>query len=138
MQQSQHTLTKQDARRLIEGALASLLDPNQDAEALKAFFTDDYVQDVDDKRLDLAGVLAHARTLKTTLRTGRPTIQNLIVEGQTIADIHIVEAEKTERARIKAKVVGCFTVRDGKIAAVDELTHLLEGNKEDRDLGSRT
>jgi hypothetical protein len=29
-------------------------------------------------------------------------------------------------------------VRDGKIVRVDELTHLLQGADEDRDMGSRT
>ena len=131
-------LTNEAARRLIEGALACLLDPEQDAEALGRFFTPDYIQNVDGKQLDYKGFIDHARALKNTLRGGHATILKLIVEGSTIADIHVVEAEKTDGSRIKARVIAFYTVRDGRIAKVDELTHLLEGRKEDHDLGSRT
>lgn len=131
-------LSKEQARALIENSIASLLDPQQDAAALDRYFTLDYVQHVDGKRFDYEGFIDHARALKGSLRRGRVTIEQLIVDGDTIADIHIVEAEKTNGSLVRAKVIGFFTVRDGKIARVDELTHMLDGAPEDRDLGSRT
>jgi len=131
-------LSKQQARALIESALASLLDPRQDAESLSRYFAPDYVQDVDGKRLDFNGFIDHARTLKKSLRGGRVTIENIIVDGMTIADVHVVDAEKTNGDTLRAKVIAFYTVRDGKIVRVDELTHLLQGAAEDRDLGSRT
>ncbi|HXW26308.1 MAG TPA: nuclear transport factor 2 family protein, partial [Xanthobacteraceae bacterium] len=69
---------------------------------------------------------------------GRAAIETLIVDGDTIADIHVVEAEKTNGDSIRTKVIAFFTVRGGKIVRVDELTHLLHGADEDRDMGSRT
>jgi ketosteroid isomerase-like protein len=112
-------LSKKQARRLIENALASLLDPRQDAESLSRYFAPDYVQDVDGKRLDFNGFIDHARTLKSSLRSGRATIETIIVDGMTIADIHVVDAEKTNGATIRAKVIAFYTVRDGKIVRVD-------------------
>jgi ketosteroid isomerase-like protein len=131
-------LSKEQARALIENALASLLDPRQDAESLDRYFAPDYVQDVDGKRLDFNGFIDHARTLKKSLHSGRATIETIIVDGMTIADIHVVDAEKTNGDTIRAKVIAFYTVRDGKIVHVDELTHLLHGTDEDRDMGSRT
>jgi ketosteroid isomerase-like protein len=131
-------LSKEQARALIENALTSLLDPRQDAESLSRYFAPDYVQDVDGKRLDFSGFIDHARTLKKSLRSGRVTIENIIVDGMTIADVHVVDAEKTNGDTIRAKVIAFYTVRDGKIVRVDELTHLLQGADEDRDMGSRT
>jgi ketosteroid isomerase-like protein len=131
-------LSKEQARALIENAVASLLDPRQDAESLSRYFAPDYVQDVDGKRLDFNGFIDHARTLKKSLRRGRATIENIIADGSTIADIHVIDAEMTNGDTIQVKVIAFFTVRDGKIVRVDELTHLLRGTDEDRDLGSRT
>lgn len=131
-------LSKHEARALIEGAIASLLDPRQSVEHLSEYFAPDYVQDVDGKRLDYAGFLDHARALKAHLRGGRVAIEALIVEGDTIADIHVVEAEKTNGDSIRTKVIAFFTVRDGRIVRVDELTRMLHGADEDRDLSSRT
>ena len=131
-------LSQKQARALIENAIASLLDPLQDAESLCRYFAPDYVQEVDGVRLDFDGFIDHARVLKTSLRWGRATIENLIVSGDTIADIHVVDGEKTNGDKIRVKVIAFFTLRDGKIVRVDELTHLLEGNHADRDMGSRT
>jgi hypothetical protein len=39
---------------------------------------------------------------------------------------------------IRVKVIAFFTVRNGRIVRVDELTLLLRGADEDRDLGLRT
>jgi len=133
-------LSKDQARALIEGAVTSLLDPRQDAAALSRYFAPDYVQEVDGKRLDYAGFIDHARVLKTHLQDGRATmtIETLIVDGDTIADIHVVDVEKANGDRIRTKVIAFFTVRDGRIVRVDELTHLLEGAEQYRDMGSRT
>ena len=131
-------LSRDEARALIEGALATLLDPQQDVGKLSCYFAPDYVQDVDGKRLDYAGFIDHARVLKACLRGGGVTIETLIVDGNTIADIHVIEAEKTNGDSFRSKVIAFFTVRDGKIVRVDELTHLLRGADADRDLGSRT
>jgi ketosteroid isomerase-like protein len=131
-------LSRDEARALIEGALASLLNPREDVADLSRYFAPDYIQDVDGKRLDYAGFIDHARALKTHLRGGRVTIETLLVDGDTIADIHVIEAENTNGGSIRTKVIAFFTVRDGKIVRVDELTHLLHGAEEDRDMGSRT
>ena len=47
--------SKDEARALIEGAFASLLDPQQGAEALSRYFAPNYVQIVDGKQLDYDG-----------------------------------------------------------------------------------
>jgi ketosteroid isomerase-like protein len=130
--------SKDEARALIEGAFASLLDPQQGAEALSRYFAPNYVQIVDGKLLDYDGFIDHARTLKKSLRRGRATIETIIVDGSIIADIHVIDAEKTNGDTIRMKVIAFFTVAGGKIVHVDELTHMLRGAAEDQDMGSRT
>ncbi len=131
-------LSKEQARVLVQNAVASLLDPQQDTESLSRYFAPDYVQDVDGAHLDFNDFIDHARTLKASLRWGRATIETLIVSGDTIADVHVIDAEKTNGDTIRIRVIAFFTLTDGKIARVDELTHLLQGDDADRDMGSRT
>lgn len=42
-----------------------------------------------------------------------------------------------EDDKVKAKVHALFTIEDGQLTSCDELTYLLEGSKEDENLGSR-
>jgi len=58
-------------------------------------------------------------------------------QGDSVLTHHRVRVEKRDGARSLIKVLAHFTVRDGKICACDELTQLLEGEYDDRDLGSR-
>ena len=136
---SDHFLLNQEsARDLLQRVFASLLDPLRGVEDLAEFFSADYVQHVDGVRLDYAGFIEHAQVLKNTLSGGFIVIEQLLCVGNTIADVHIVHARKRDGRCLQVKVLAFFTVQNGKIIAVDELTHMLEGGAEDKDLGSRT
>ena len=40
--------------------------------------------------------------------------------------------------KIRAKVIAVFEFKDQKLISCDELTHLIEGSNDDRDMGSRS
>jgi len=61
-----------------------------------------------------------------------------VVSGQSSADIHVVNGVKHDGSTFEAKVIAFYTVRDGKIVAVDELTRIVKGTADDRDLGYGT
>jgi len=131
-------MTRDEARRFLEDMFDRLFDPAASAEAVGAFFAPDYVQEVDGKRLDYSAFLDHVRLLKRTLERATVTFEQLLVDGSTIADIHVVDAHKKNGERLRVKVLAFYTIEDGKIRRLEELTHQLEGRPEDADLGSRT
>ena len=49
----------------------------------------------------------------------------------------ISEGDKYSGGKVKAKVIALFVIKDNKIVLCDELTHVIAGSSEDRDLGSR-
>jgi ketosteroid isomerase-like protein len=130
--------TQQEASALLEKVLNDLLDPALDAEQLGQHFTRDYQQEADGAKLDYDGFTTHARSVKQTIASVTVTTDELIVSGPMIAEIHTIDATKHAGRRLKVKVIGFFTIRDGKICRVAGLTHLLEGAAEDRDIGHRT
>ena len=77
------------------------------------------------------------RALKRVMKSLKVTFRYLIAEGDKVATVHIVEGEKTNGTKIKAQVNAVSQIRDGKVVHCDELTHLYQGDKEDKDLGSR-
>ena len=50
---------------------------------------------------------------------------------------HHVKVDKKSGQRSEIAVMARFTLASGRILRCDELTHLLVGEREDRDLGSR-
>jgi ketosteroid isomerase-like protein len=130
-------MTTEEARRFLQHVFDRLFDPAASAEEVGAFFSADYVQDVDGRRLDRGEFMSHVRMLKSTLDSASVTFKQVAADGHTIADIHVVEARKKSGERVRVKVMAFYTLENGKIRSIEELTYLLEGRAEDRDLGFR-
>jgi hypothetical protein len=71
------------------------------------------------------------------VRSASATIETLVVDSSTIADIHLIKAKKTDGGQLATRVFAFFFVEGGKIAGVRELTRLVRGDAADRGLGSR-
>jgi hypothetical protein len=130
-------MTPAQAQRFLSRIFNSLFDPAQTAEQTGRHFAGDYQQHADGKVLDHALFVEHARTLKATLKSASVSFEKVIACGQSLASVHIVDAIKHDGQRLKVKVVALYEVEDGLIRRVDELSHLLEGEASDRDLGTR-
>ena len=81
-------MTTEEARRFLQSVFDRLFDPAASAEDVGAFFSPDYVQDVDGRRLDRGEFLNHVRVLKSTLDSASVTFKEIAADGATIADIH--------------------------------------------------
>jgi len=131
-------MTDQEARDFLSQVFQALFDPSVTAEAVGAFFAPDYVQIADGKELDRAGFIDHVRVLKNTLRSGSVTLEKVIASGSTIASLHVATGLKKSGATVQMKVHAFFEIENGLIRRTEELTHMVTGLAEDRDLGSRT
>jgi ketosteroid isomerase-like protein len=130
-------MTNEEAKRFLQQMFDTFCDPNAPIEKVTAFFSPDYVQDVDGKVLNYAEFVKHLGVLKSTVEKEVITLQKVATNGPTVADIHIVDAQKKNGETIRLKVIAFYTIENGKIVRLEELTHLLKGSAEDRDLGSR-
>jgi ketosteroid isomerase-like protein len=132
------TMSREEAREFLQKVFANMFDPQTAAESLSEFFATDYVQDADGAQLNFNGFIDHARVLKNTFRSDHVRFEEILVDGPKIADVHIVDARKADGDTIRVKVIALYTLENGEIVRVDELTHLLKGAEADRDIGFRT
>jgi ketosteroid isomerase-like protein len=112
---------------------------NMDAteETYSQYFSQDYIQHVDGKTLDYNDFVAHMKAQKNVIQSAKITFKHIIVEGDTVATVHLVNGVKKDGGIIEAQVNALFQIKNKKIVLCDELTHLIKGEKSDRDLGSR-
>lgn len=132
--------TADAARALLERLFRSFLDPARSPKDLLEFISPDCVHQVDGKTLVLDDFLKHAAAVKAAIVGADVTFERLVFDPvqATVADVHVVNALKTDGTRIRSKVIAFYRLESGKIREVDELTLMLKGSLEDRDLGSRT
>lgn len=99
-------------------------------------FSEDYVQHVDGKTLGLEEFIQHIEAQKKIVDKVEFYFEHLVQEGNKLFSIHIVTVDKKDGSMMKGKVIALFEFFKDKIILCDELTRLVEGCEEDRDLGS--
>jgi ketosteroid isomerase-like protein len=108
-----------------------------DASTIAHYFDPDYTQYVDSHTLNYDKFIQHVQALKAAVSSIRITFEHVVEEGDKVCSVHIAEAVKKNGDKIKAKVISLFQFKNDKLILCNELTHLIEGNEEDSDLGSR-
>lgn len=130
-------MTQDEAHDLLRRMFDAFTNPATKAEQFAELMTSDYIQRVDGKQLDYAGFLRHSETLRASLVSSSVTFEHIVTDGVSAATVHVAEAIKVGGERIRLKIIAYYQFRGNRISLVDELTHLLEGTAQDRDLGSR-
>ncbi|MGR2680441.1 MULTISPECIES: nuclear transport factor 2 family protein [Chromobacterium] len=121
-------------RELFECALLS---PELDESRLARLVHPDYRQQADGRNLDYPAFVRHLRHLKRECSRVGLEILSWAEQGERLFTRHLVTADKRAGGQVRMLVIAEFRVRDGMVRACDELTHMLGGAAEDRDLGSR-
>ncbi|MCD7099930.1 nuclear transport factor 2 family protein [Stenotrophomonas sp. MMGLT7] len=111
--------------------------PALDLEAVQAYFDPAYVQTVDGTTLDHAGFVAHMRKQKEAIASMEVDFLAMAEDGDTVFTNHVVTATKKDGDTVVVKVIAQFVFKDGRLVRCDELTRLLQGGHDDRDIGSR-
>jgi hypothetical protein len=130
-------LTEDEVNDLLHRMFAAFTNPTTKPEVYAELLTPDYIQCVDGKQLDYAGFLSHSKAVQASLASSSVQFEHIVTDGISAATVHVADAVKTNGDRIRIKVIAYYQFRGNRISFVDELTHLLEGAEQDRDLGSR-
>lgn len=121
----------------LKSLFADLFDPTKGIEAIKPYFSPQYTQWVDGKLLDFEAFIQHVKALKEVIASAHIEFKEYLENGNIVADTHEVFITKKTGEKLHVKVMAFFTFENQKILSTQELTHLISGNVEDQDIGSR-
>lgn len=125
-------------KQLIRDAFATVVEnPQYDEAAIRRYFSPDYVQQVDGKVLSFDQFRQHLNVLKETVTAVAVRFDTLAAENEVVFSNHRVTATRANGQTGEMQVIAEFRIHNGQINACNELTHLIRGDAEDRDLGSR-
>ena len=130
--------SKVDVQCFLQQVFSAMFDPAVSVRGVGQFFSKDYCQIVDGKRMNFDEFNNHIQTVKDSIGSAFVTFEKLVVDGSSVADIHTVHGLKKDGAPFKTRVMAFYNIENGKIRRTEEFTHLIEGSPRDRDLGSRT
>lgn len=131
-------MSPDEAKKFIKEVFINLIE-NRDAneETYAKYFSTEYIQYVDGKILDYDHFVTHMKALSSIIKSAKVTFKHIIAESDKVATIHRVNAIKHDGSHVEVQVNAFFQIKNNKIIFCDELTYLIQGEKSDRDLGSR-
>lgn len=130
---STENLSKNFIERVFKEVIEDL---NANEKTISQYFSPDYIQQVDGHRLNYEDFVQHMIVQKSLMNSIMVSIERCIIEGNAICTVHRVDAIKKNGEKIAVKVIAYFEVENKKIRLCDELTHLLEGDKKNQNIGS--
>lgn len=114
-----------------------LMNMNSTRADFDTYYSKEYIQHVDGKTLNYAEFLAHMNDLHKSLSSLEIEFLDIVAQGDKVATRHLAYGVKKDGREIEVLVVAIFGFKDGKLVSCDELTHMVKGAKEDKDIGSR-
>lgn len=125
-------------KQIIRSIFTEILEnPVMNKALISKYFTTDYVQYVDGKIINFDDFVKHIQVLKTKIKQMSISMKSIVAEDNIVFTNHEVTTIMHGGRNGKMKVIAEFRLRDGKVYYCDELTHMLEGDNKDKDLGSR-
>lgn len=129
--------TAEEIRLFVEKSLRLVIEDMEVSDSVyEAYFSKDYIQHVDGKTLNYADLVHHMKAQKAILASAKVTFKYIIVEGETVATLHYVDAIKKDGSSLRVQVNAVFRLKDHQFILCDELTRLVKGGKEDEAIGS--
>ncbi|HEF8774596.1 TPA: nuclear transport factor 2 family protein [Providencia stuartii] len=123
---------------LVQRALVSVLGNDiGNLSAIEQYFSPDYIQIVDGKKIDYTEFVAHLNALKNAVESISITIKSIAEGDGCVHTQHIACAKKKNGEISEFEVFACFHLSNNKIICCEELTRMINGKKADEDLGSR-
>jgi len=111
----------EDARSFLERTFAKLFDPLTTEREMLEFFSPDYTQDLNGKVYSFRQFIDGVSALKATLRSSSVVFTSVVASGDTIAEIHVVDAVKKDGSRLRFKVIAFQTIENGRIKKAEEV-----------------
>ncbi|MEX6226024.1 nuclear transport factor 2 family protein [Providencia hangzhouensis] len=124
--------------QLVKQALNAVLGEDIGSRPVaQKYFSDEYIQIVDGKKINFNEFIAHLQALKQATQSITITIKSIAEGENCVHTQHLAKAIKKDGSVSEFEVFACFQIANNKIIRCDQ-QQMLKSAGADQDLGSRT
>ncbi len=117
----------EQAEAFLDEMAKAVCDPKADSKVTDRYFTEDFVQVIDDTTIGRSQLDSRIELLRKEYSAVSFDYLSVVGEGDRIADVHLVRAKAKDGQQLMIKVISLYTLRDGRISRAESLTRLVEG-----------
>ncbi len=112
--------------------------PNFDETLVDKYVSEDYVQMVDGKTFYYPEFKSHLKVIKEAATPGKVQFLHIVSDKNKVATVHHVHEVKKNGEPLITEVIALFQFdKNNKMVLCRELTHIVQGNEEDKELSSK-
>jgi hypothetical protein len=101
------------------------------------YISTDYVEQIDGETFNFQQWLHHMNGIRGMMKSYQLSFNEIVAEGDQIAASYDVHAVKKDGTTLDIRIIAIFTVKNGKMVACDELTHMMSGPQTDQNLSDK-
>lgn len=130
--------SSESPKEIVQNVFKNIIETKKwDDSTYDQYFSKDYVQIGNGKKLNYTQALAHLKFLRDNHKSIKITFHELIDKDNKVVTRHTCNVIKNNGDEIEVELIAIHEIKDGKIIGVRELTHFVKGQKSDEDIGSR-
>ncbi len=131
-------MTREEAVTFLDKMFQEVFTESGKPEYADRYFSQDYRAESNCNFLDRKMFDDHVLALQKDIRVLECAYGDVITTPDRIAAVLTFTVHKTDGKTAKVRSHAFYSLEDGKIARLQELTHVIEGGSEDTDIASRT
>jgi len=129
-------MTPDEANQFVIDAVIYALENRDPGMDYGRYVSADFINTIDDKRFDFEQWVQHLKSIKSVVRSMKPTFDCVVSDGKNVFASYYVKSVKNDGGEIIVKDLAHFVVEDRQVIFCDELTKLIQGGDEDQNFAS--
>jgi hypothetical protein len=130
------SMTADEAKQFVKNAVVYALENRDPQMDYSKYVSRDFINPIDGNTFNYEQWVAHQKHIKNLVKSMKPTFNLMVVEGDHVAAIYQIDLVKNDGSKLKVKDMAFFKIKNKKIIYCEELTRLVKGNEEDKNIGS--
>ena len=108
-------------------------DPNMD---YSKYVSKDFSNPIDGNTFNYEQWVTHQKHIKAMTKSMTPKFDLMVAEGDNVAAIYHINIIKNNGSRLVVKDMAFFKIKNNKVVYCEELTRLIKGSEDDKNIGS--
>lgn len=133
---AQQNMSPAEAKQFVKDAVIYALENKNPTMDYSKYVAKDFVNPIDGNTFNYQQWVTHQKHIKKLVKSMKPVFDLMVAEGNNVAAIYRINIVKNDGSHLAVKDMAFFKIKDRKIVYCEELTRLIQGSAEDKNIGS--
>lgn len=126
--------TQMSNKQVVKNLFSTFANTHSTANDLDKFLSKKYVEVSDGHKLNYPQFMSYVEKLHHMMKSMHVKFIQIVSDGDIVATHHITYCVKQNGKVVKTEIFGFFTVKNHKVVSSQQISRMIKGDKNDKDL----